>query len=56
MTDTWTMVAETRSDLASYLETMTPEQWDAPTLCAEWKVRDVVGHLVEGAKGSRWAR
>jgi uncharacterized protein (TIGR03083 family) len=49
MTDTWTMVAETRTDLASYLETLRPEQWDAPTLCAEWKVRDVVGHLVEGA-------
>ena len=49
MTDTWTMVAETRTDLATYLETLTPEQWDAPTLCAEWKVRDVVGHLVEGA-------
>jgi uncharacterized protein (TIGR03083 family) len=43
------MVAETRTDLASYLETLTPAQWDAPTLCAEWKVRDVVGHLVEGA-------
>ena len=49
MTDTWTMVAQTRTDLASYLETLTPGQWDAPTLCAEWKVRDVVGHLVEGA-------
>jgi uncharacterized protein (TIGR03083 family) len=49
MADTWTMVAETRTDLASYLETLGPEQWDAPTLCAEWKVRDVVGHLVEGA-------
>ncbi len=49
MTDSWTMVAETRTDLASYLETLTSEQWDAPSLCAEWKVRDVVGHVVEGA-------
>jgi uncharacterized protein (TIGR03083 family) len=49
MTDTWTMVAETRTDLASYLETLTPEQWDAPTLCDKWKVRDVVGHLTGGA-------
>ena len=29
--------------------TLTPEQWNAPTLCDKWKVRDVVGHLVEGA-------
>jgi uncharacterized protein (TIGR03083 family) len=49
MTDTWTMVAETRTDLASYLATLTPEQWNARTLCDKWKVRDVVGHLVEGA-------
>ena len=49
MTDTWTMVAETRTDLASYLATLTPEQWNTPTLCDKWKVRDVVGHLVEGA-------
>ena len=49
MTETWTMVAETRTDLASYLATLTPEQWNAPTLCDKWKVRDVVGHLVEGA-------
>lgn len=49
MTDTWTMVAETRTDLASYLATLTPDQWNAPTLCDKWKVRDVVGHLVGGA-------
>lgn len=23
-----------------------PEQWNAPTPCTEWTVRDVVGHLV----------
>ena len=43
------MVAETRSDLADYLATLTPEQWDTPTLCEGWKVRDAVGHLVEGS-------
>jgi len=49
MADTWTMVAEARTDLASYLEGLTAEQWDAPSLCGQWKVRDVVGHLVGGA-------
>jgi len=28
------------------LETLTPEQWDTPSLCAQWRVRDVVGHMV----------
>lgn len=49
MSDTWTMVAETRAELVDYLGSLSSEQWDAPSLCAEWKVRDVVGHLVEGA-------
>jgi uncharacterized protein (TIGR03086 family) len=25
-----------------------PDQWDAPTPCSEWNVRDVVNHVVEG--------
>ena len=49
MADTWTMIGDARTDLAGYLETITPEQWNAPSLCDQWKVRDVVGHLVGGA-------
>jgi uncharacterized protein (TIGR03083 family) len=47
MNDAWTMIADARMDLADYLETLDDPQWDAPSLCAEWKVRDVVGHLVQ---------
>ncbi len=46
MVDVWAEVAAERNDLADLLETLTPEQWDAPSLCNQWKVRDVVGHLV----------
>ena len=49
MADTWTMIGDARTDLAGYLETITPEQWNTPSLCDQWKVRDVVGHLVGGA-------
>ena len=35
-----------RRDLVELLSTLTPEQWDAPTLCAQWRVRDVVAHIV----------
>jgi uncharacterized protein (TIGR03083 family) len=48
MVDPWVEVAAEREDLVGLLETLTPEQWDAPTLCDEWTVRDVVGHLVLG--------
>ncbi|EGD40272.1 hypothetical protein NBCG_05443 [Nocardioidaceae bacterium Broad-1] len=35
-----------RRDLADFLETLTPEQWDQPSLCSGWTVRDVVAHLI----------
>jgi uncharacterized protein (TIGR03083 family) len=31
--------------LVSHLETLTPDQWDEPTLCDGWRVREVVAHL-----------
>lgn len=43
--DIWGMVEAERRDLADLAATLTDEQWDAPSLCAEWKVRDVVGHV-----------
>jgi uncharacterized protein (TIGR03083 family) len=38
------VVAE-RTDLAGMLGDLRPEQWDAPTLCAGWRVREVVAHM-----------
>ena len=35
-----------RDDFASFLETLTPAQWEAPSLCREWRVRDVVAHVI----------
>lgn len=35
-----------RLELADLLDTLTPEQWAAPSLCARWTVRDVVAHVV----------
>lgn len=34
-----------RADLAALLATLTPQQWEAPSLCAGWRVRDVVAHM-----------
>lgn len=34
-----------RADLADLLSGLTPAQWDAPSLCAGWRVRDVVAHM-----------
>jgi uncharacterized protein (TIGR03083 family) len=48
--DAWTMVADARTDLTNYLETLSDQQWDAQSLCGEWRVRDVVGHVVESTR------
>ena len=43
--DFGTLARDERADLAELLTSLSPEQWDAPTLCEKWRVRDVVAHL-----------
>lgn len=43
------LVADERTDLAAFLRTLSNEDWEAPSLCAGWRVRDVVGHLLYDA-------
>jgi uncharacterized protein (TIGR03083 family) len=35
-----------RTEFLAFLETLTPEEWEAPSLCSGWRVRDVVAHVV----------
>ncbi|CAA9280105.1 MAG: hypothetical protein AVDCRST_MAG54-3534 [uncultured Actinomycetospora sp.] len=46
MTDTREMARAERAELAALLDSLTPEQWEAPTLCAGWAVRDLAAHVV----------
>jgi uncharacterized protein (TIGR03083 family) len=34
--------------ISELLEPLSPEQWDAPSLCDGWRVRDVVSHMCVG--------
>ncbi len=43
----WRAVDAERSALAGALDGIAVEQWDAQSLCDQWKVRDVVAHLVD---------
>lgn len=38
-----------RRELVGLLETLSPQQWETPSLCAGWRVRDVVAHLLYDA-------
>lgn len=39
------MATAERSDLAGFLATLEPEQWEIESLCVGWRVRDVVAHV-----------
>lgn len=41
----WTAVVALRLRVADLLESLRPEEWDAASLCTEWRIRDVGGHL-----------
>lgn len=47
--DMWAAIDQEREALVDDLALIEDSQWDAQSLCAEWKVRDVVGHLVFAA-------
>jgi len=40
------LAREERLEFADFLAGLSPEQWDSPTLCAGWRVRDVVAHTM----------
>jgi uncharacterized protein (TIGR03083 family) len=41
----WALVSAERQDVLELLEDLRTAEWNAPSLCAGWRVRDVVGHL-----------
>lgn len=45
MDDLRDLATAERRDVADYVNTLTEEEWEQPSLCPGWTVRDVVGHL-----------
>lgn len=54
MSDVWTFVHDERHALVADLASLSDEQWATPSLCAGWTVEDVVAHVVDTARTSRW--
>jgi len=40
------MARDEREEFAALLEGLTPQQWTSPTLCEQWRVREVAVHTV----------
>ncbi|MEU1850666.1 maleylpyruvate isomerase family mycothiol-dependent enzyme [Streptomyces sp. NPDC019990] len=45
-------IADERRELADVLDGLTARQWDAPTLCDGWRVREVAAHMSMGFRYS----
>jgi uncharacterized protein (TIGR03083 family) len=41
----WRVIAEQRRSLADRLADLSDEEWETPSVCAGWRVRDVAAHI-----------
>lgn len=52
----WRVVDRERASLAELLAELSAHEWETPTQCGDWRVRDVAAHLtLPGRVGRRWA-
>src|SRR6476469_8918832 len=50
----WAHIDEQRADLADLLDTLSPEQWETPSLFPGWTVRQVAAHITQSS--TNWGR
>ncbi|SDE89197.1 TIGR03083 family protein [Blastococcus fimeti] len=48
----WAAIDRERLDLADLLDDLAPAEWEQPSLCAGWRVRDVAAHLALAQTGA----
>jgi len=48
----WKAERDEMLDLAERLSVLDDEQWNSPSLCAQWRIRDVLAHMTAGAEGA----
>ena len=48
MIETITLFPKLNDLLISLLRSLTPDEWDKPTIAKKWKVKDVAAHLLDG--------
>jgi uncharacterized protein (TIGR03083 family) len=46
--DPMAMARDERAELADFLASLRPDQWNQPSLCEGWSVKDVVAHAISG--------
>ncbi|GIE92556.1 maleylpyruvate isomerase family mycothiol-dependent enzyme [Paractinoplanes rishiriensis] len=53
MTEIWTLIESRRLSVAGLLDDLSPAEWEKPSLCPGWTVRDVAAHLTLQQMGLR---
>ena len=48
--DPWPTIHAERAAVADDLQAPSDAQWTTPSLCADWSVRDVLGHMTATAR------
>lgn len=48
----WQIIHQERVALADLLETLTPDEWEHPSLCEGWTVRDVAAHVISAPEAT----
>lgn len=51
--DTWGEVRRLRLEFADEIGALSPSAWDCESWCTGWRVRDVLGHLIQNAETNR---
>lgn len=54
MTDHRRLHDEEDADFSALLHELEPAEWEQPSLCEGWRVRDVVGHILYGNELKLW--
>jgi len=49
--EVWRTIDQQRAELADLMETFTDAEWQLPSLCEGWRVRDVAAHLTLAQMG-----
>ncbi len=44
--EAWRLIHQERAVLADVLDTLSPTEWETPSVCEGWSVRDVAAHLI----------
>src|SRR4028119_1253285 len=50
--DVWRTIDSERTSLADVIDDLSPAEWETPSLCAGWRVRDVAAHPTPAHPGA----